>query len=352
MLKVRQKRILVIGAGAIGGVISGFLARNGFDIHLVTKYENIAERISTTGIRITGIKGSFTFPIPSVAKIDEAKGLFDFVIMATKAYDLRQPLLEALEKLTPNGKIVLIQNGIVEEEVADIAGKDKVIGCVVGWGATLIEPGAMEMTSDGEFVIGELSGNPTNEVLEIQEILNRVLKTYVVNNIYDHLYSKLIINMCVTTLGAISGYNVGSMLNRRRYRHLIVSITREAIEVANAMQLKIPLYAGKLNYYNLCAPVNFLQSVWKHAVMQLFGWKYKRLKSSSLQSLERKKATEIDYINGFVVKKGAELGIATPLNAILVQYIHEIENKQRTISPENFKQDIFKPFFPKHFIGL
>ncbi len=347
MVKIRQSKILVVGAGAIGGIIAAFLTRAGQNVQLVTKYPDLADRIRESGIQVSGIKGSFTFPVPAVATIDEAEGEFDFVIIATKAYDLIYPAVEAVERLTPNGKIVTIQNGIVEEHIAAVVGREKVIGCVVGWGATLESPGVMRMTSGGEFVIGSLDGESKEELKVLKEILNRFLKTTIVDDIYAHLYSKLIINMCVTTLGAISSYNVGQMLWKRQFRHLIVQIVREAIDVADAMGMRVPFYAEKLNYYYLAKQVSFFPSIIKHIVMLDFGWKYRNLKSSSLQSLERGKKTEISYMNGYVVKKGMELSVKTPLNTILVEYVSQIEKGMFDTTPMNFCSQEFKPFYPK-----
>lgn len=351
MHKIRQKRILVIGAGAIGGIIAGFLARNGYNVELVTKYTDLADRISNTGIRISGLKGNFTFCIPSVASIYDCKGPYDYIFVATKAYDMLGPATTAAKLLAPEGKIITIQNGIVEEELSELIGNDRVIGCVVGWGATLIEPGAMEMTSNGEFVIGGLNHQPHEELADLQEMLNRILKTYVVDNIYEHLYSKLIINMCITTLGAISGYNVGQMLCRLRYRHLIVQLIREAMDVATAMGMTVPKYAYQLDYHVLAKKVNIFQSIKKHAIMLAFGLKYKNLKSSSLQSLERGKPTEIEYMNCYISGKGKAHGVPTPLNDLLIRYINEIENGKRIISPKNFFGADVKSYYPFWFMG-
>ncbi len=352
MHKIRQKRILVVGAGAIGGIIAGLLARNGYKVELVTKYVDLADRISNTGIRISGLKGNFSFQIPSVPNINLCDGSYDYIFIATKAYDMPEPAKKAKDLLTPDGKIITIQNGIVEEEVARIVGKEHLVGCVVGWGATLLEPGSMEMTTDGEFIIGALDKSLNEELKDLNEVLSRMLKTYVVDNIYEHLYSKLIINMCVTTLGAISGYTVGRMLNKRRYRHLIVQLIREAIAVADAMHIHIPKYAHKLDYYFLAKQVNLFTSIQKHIIMHVFGMKYKNLKSSSLQSLERGKPTEIEYMNGYVSKKGKELGVATPLNDLLIRYVQEIEMGERVIGHQNFNDADFHPFYPKFFLGL
>lgn len=344
MLRIRQKKILVIGAGAIGGIIAGYLARSGYNVQLVTRYRDLADRISDVGISISGVKGNFRYPIPSVAKVTEADGPFDYIFIATKAYDLEKPLKEAAGLLTKTGKFVSIQNGIVEEKVASIVGDDKLIGCVVGWGATYLKPGFVEMTSLGEFVIGPVKGKPGTAELELQGILNRFLRTRVVDNIYEHLYSKLIVNMCITTLGAITGLEVGKMLSKRSYRLLFIRLIEEAVEVANAMQIHIPPYYGKVDYYEIARNDNWLHSLKKHLKIIIFGRKYRLLISSSLQSLKRGKPSEIEFMNGYVAKKGKELDVPTPLNDMLIATIRKIENGDLKISPNNFKLENYRRF--------
>lgn len=344
MLRIRQKKILVIGAGAIGGIIAGYLARSGYNVQLVTRYNDLADRISTVGISISGVKGTFKFPIPSVAKVTDAEGPFDYIFVATKANDLEKPTKEAIALLGKNGKIVSIQNGMVEEKIASLVGADRVIGCVVGWGATYHKPGFIEMTSTGEFTIGAVNGAANESVYDLQSILNRFLKTIVVDNIYAHLYSKLIINMCITTLGAISGLTVGEMLFKRKFRILFLKVIKEAVEVANAMHLEVPYYAGKLNYYELTKGVGYFGTIRKHVYMMLFGRKYRHLVSSSLQSLRRGKLSEIQCMNVYISKKGKEFNIPTPLNDMLIFTMHQIENEELKISALNFNTPKYRSF--------
>ena len=107
--------------------------------------------------------------------------------------------------------------------------------------------------------------------------------------------------------------------------------------MANAMNLKVEPYGGKLDYYNLIAGEGALAGLRRDVLIRIIGFKYRRLKSSSLQSLQRGKPTEVDYYNGYIAKKGAELGVATPVNARIVEMIKEIEAKKRTIDPKNFE---------------
>ena len=199
----------------------------------------------------------------------------------------------------------------------------------------MYKPGDLEMTSTGEFVIGRLDGEDKPELVFLVNALSEVVPTLKTKNIYGHLYSKLIINSCITTLGALTGLTLGKMLARKRARDIFIRIMKEAMDVANALNIKVEPYAGKLDYYRFFKNPGFAGQLYRHLFILLLGIKYRKLKSSSLQSLERGKPTEIDYFNGYIAARGKEKGVNTPVNDILTRMVKEIEQKKRTIQPGN-----------------
>ena len=244
-----SRRILVVGAGAVGGITAAILAREKYDIWLVTKYPDLAEKISNEGIDVRGFCGDFCMIIPAVAQPAELTGKFDYVFMATKADAIVKAAREILPFIHDKSRVVSMQNGICEEALASIVGRMRTIGCVVGWGGTMVAPGVLEMTSDGEFVIGNWDREQDQKLEEVAGILRQILPCETSPEIISHLYSKLIINSCISTLGAISGLYLGDMLARRYIRNIFIEIIREAIAVADAMELRVKPYAGKLDYY-------------------------------------------------------------------------------------------------------
>jgi len=330
-------KILIIGAGAVGGITAAILKNAGYDIHLVCKYPELAEKISNEGIFAFGVCGEIKITIPSVDELRELEGKYDLVMMATKAYVLEEIARQLDPYLHEGSRVVSMQNGICEDKLAAIVGEDRTVGCVVGWGATMHEPGRLEMTSEGEFIIGNWNNQKDDVIIEIKSILEHILPTKISDNILSDLYSKLIINSCITTLGAISGLYVGEMLARKKVRNLFIKVIREAIHVAEGMELQVKPYAGKLDYYSFLKQ-NFISEIKQHLTIRVIGFKYRKLKSSSLQSLERGGITEVDYFNGYIAKQGQLTGVSTPVNEQLTQMIKEIEEGKRKISPENFHE--------------
>jgi len=204
-------------------------------------------------------------------------------------------------------------------------------------------PGELEMTSTGEMLVGYLDRSPDRQLEEVAKMLSTVVPVRCTSQIMSNLYSKLIINSCSSTLGAVSGLELGPLLQKRRARQLFLAIGREAINVASAMDLKVLPYGGKVHFQSLLNQ----PPIWQHLFIRLFGVKYRKLRSANLQSLERGNKTEIDFLNGYIVLHGQQLGVQTPVNQSLVLMIREIENGQRTISPQNLSEKVFDALLKK-----
>ncbi len=332
----KHARICIIGPGAIGGVLAGILVREGFQIHLVTKYEDLAQKISHSGIEVLGHQGHFTIPVPSVARPDQLEGEYDYVLMAIKADSLKETATAILPFLSNFSRVVSLQNGICEEILAEVVGEQRTVGCVVGWGGTMHAPGKVEMTSGGECILGNWKRNPDRALQELKEILDHVVETRTSPHILSELYSKLIINACITTLGAVCGLFLGQMLAKKHTRNLFIDIIREAMKVAEAMALRVaPGAGGKLDYYTFLKPGRFSEFR-RHMTIRIIGLKYRKLKSSSLQSLERGRRTEVNNYNGYISAKGFMHDVPTPVNDQLIRMIREIEEGKRKIDPKNF----------------
>jgi 2-dehydropantoate 2-reductase len=277
----------------------------------------------------------------SLADIKEEK---DIILHATKANDMIEAAKSMKNILKENGFVISMQNGICVDDLAAILGKDKVVGCVTGWGATMNSQGNLVMTSAGDFIIGYPEKAPDEYLLSIAEVLSSVVPVKVTDNIIGHLYSKLIINSCITSLGAICGMYLGKMLSIKKIRRIFIEIIREAVAVADKMQIKIEVFAGKLDFHKFLNGNSIFADFRRHLFIIIIGIKYRKLKSSSLQSLERGKLTEIDYLNGYIVKNGKRSGIPVPVNTAVVDIIHDIEQKKRGITYNNFDNLVFERF--------
>ena len=337
--------IAVIGAGAIGGASAAFLKKAGWDPILVCKHADTLAQVTGPGLEVTGLKGMHTVPLRGVLTVADLPGDLDIVFHATKANDCVAAARELRPRLHSGSVVVSLQNGISEDALAAVLGRERVAGCVVGWGATNSGPGRIEVTSEGEFVLGNIDHRPDERLETIRPMLDAVQPTRISNNIMGELYSKLMINACINTLGAITGAPLGELLSVRRIRSVFIALLQEALDVANAMGIRVaPSTGGKLDYYAFLSGNGWFQQFKRHLVIRIIGFKYRRIRSSSLQSLERGRPTEIDYLNGYICDRADEHALPVPVNQAVVAMIKEIEAGKRPLSMANMDDPVFAGF--------
>lgn len=343
-MKRTDLKFLVVGAGAVGGITAAFLKKNGLDVQIVCKYDDYASLISDSGIEVSGVNGRFRVKMEAFATISQIKEKKDIILLATKATDMMEIARELKSVLKTDGFLISLQNGICEDDLASVIGREKIIGCVTGWGATMESKGKLVMTSRGDFILGYPGRDPDDYLLNIGEMISLVAPVRTTDNIIGHLYAKLIINSCITSLGAICGLYLGKMLMIGKIRRIFIEIIREAIIVAEKMDIKIEVFGSRLDFKEFVKGNNIFSHIRRHLLLIIIGFKYRRLKSSALQSLERGKPTEIDFLNGYIVRNAAKFGVLVPVNDIIVNMIHQIENNKREISITNFNETFFDSF--------
>lgn len=329
-------KIAMVGAGAIGGITAAFIQQAGHTLEIVCKHQDLADRIAGQGIHITGIKGEHRVKVKAVRTIADLSGPLDLVFLATKSTDCLAAARDLLPLLTPESMVVSLQNGICEHALARVLGKERVIGCVVGFNAIHHGPGELEVTSPGEFVIGNIEHIIDHRLPPIRRMLDAVQPTRISNNIMGELYSKLIVNSCVNSLAVIGGVRLGRLLAVQKVRTIFIAIMREAMAVAAALQIKVePAGGGKLDFDAFLKGCGPLAGIKRHLTIRMLGFKYRNAKPSSLQSMERGRSTEIDFFNGYICDRGKELGVPTPVNDAVRAMVLEIEAHKRKMSLDN-----------------
>ena len=332
-------KILLIGAGAIGGALAALIHNAGYDISILEINQAARDEINEKGIHLYGVKGEFREMIKAYGSVDEIDEKFDIVIIATKYSALKAVAQSSLKFLKDDSLVIGMLTGICMEGLAEIVGKKRTVGCMIGFGATKHSVTDIEMTSLGEMYIGMPDGYHPPILDELNKIYNCVLPTQISDEIIRRQYSKLIINSCINATAAITGETLGVMLDDKRAQDLFLTIAREAMHVAKAMNIKVPKY-GKLLYYNLLMlmdnkPYN---AICKAIVLLVGKTKYKDVKPSTLQSLERGEKTEIDIFNGYIVRMGEKYNVPTPVNAKITEMIREIERGERKITMDNLAE--------------
>ena len=205
-----MKKMAIIGAGAIGSVLGGYLGKAGEDITLIdTSWREHIETIREHGLKISGSRGEFVVKVPAlfIDELEQLDGKIDILFISVKSYDTVKVLQRIKPYLAENPWVVSCQNGINEDEIGTVVGRENTIGCVVTFNATLWEPRHATETpvSDIGFTIGELDGQITPRIEELAKILGLCYQTKISTDIWKPLWTKLADNSMTLPLAAITG---------------------------------------------------------------------------------------------------------------------------------------------------
>ena len=323
----RNAKILVVGAGAIGGITSAILVKEGYDVEVVSKYHSEEDKAI---FRVFGQCGDIESRVKTITAIQDLTEKKDIVFLATKANDCFDAARELLPFLHEKSAVVSLQNGLCEDALETILGIERTIGCVVEWSATRHESDSFEMTADGEFIIGRLGGQDDSRLVTIRQMMGTIVPTRLSSNMRGELYSKLVVNACINSLSVIAGKTTGEIVKSKKIRSVFIDIIKEAMIVADKLNISVePRGGGKLNYYFFMSGNSFLARVKRHIMVFGIGFKTRKIIPSSLQSLKRGQKTETAFFNGYISQNGKKHNIPTPANDMVVTLINEIEDGQR-----------------------
>ena len=300
-------KIGVLGSGAIGSVIGGHLAEAGYDVVLIDKWREHVDSINKYGLHLYGVSGDRNIQVKAASRPQEI-GVLDLVILSVKAYDTSEAIKSFRTIFDSDTYLLSIQNGLIPlEEFMVIPELKHLLKGVTNHGATIMGPGEVFHAGSGPTYIGDPQGINRDMAVEVVRIFNEAgLEAEFIDDIESIVWSKLLVNIGINALTAIARCKNGALLEIPVLEKLMDDAISEALEITEEMGIKL-IYPD---------PYSHVREVAKRTYDN---------KSSMLQDIERGRNTEIDYINGAVVKLGEELGIDTPVNRVLTYLVKALE---------------------------
>jgi 2-dehydropantoate 2-reductase len=321
-----EASVLVVGAGAIGGVTAAKMTDRVRRVAVLDANEEHAERMRGDGLLIDDLGEERLVPLDAYAEPAGLDGPFDFALVTLKAPHLESALAPLLERGLAE-TFVSLGNGLVQERIAGIVGGERLIWGTVEWGSTNLGPGRLARTTRGPFIIGEPDGSVRDRTRLLADALGTVDEARVTENIRGQVWSKLLVNSAFSGLGAVSGLLYREVVADPDGHEVVLALWREGYDVGMAQNLQLEEVLGvPAESLVVRDPEDRERAEEALAVaMQQAG----ATKASMLQDLERGVKTEVDVINGAVVEKGREYGVETPLNARVVDLMHAMERGER-----------------------
>ena len=340
------KRMLFIGAGAIGSYIGSFLARAGHDVTLVDPWPEQVEAVRRGGISVTGPHDPFAAK-PTALHVHELQRLdadFDVAFVAMKAYDTAWATWMALPHLKPEGYVVSAQNCWNDPIVASIAGAERSVGLIMSkigvalWKAGEVERGMEKGSGAGHdvFRAGEHDGKISERVTALAEIMSVIDGARPTDNLWGERWSKLCANCMGNPVQAMTGLGSKEIADQARGREITIRIAQESAAVGLKQGYRISKFNGREaeQWAQAGRPDVYAEL---DAMLKPKKGAGRNWRASMAQDVIKGRRSEIDFMNGRVVDKGRELGVPTPVSAAVVEIMREIDAGTRKPAPEHIE---------------
>ena len=280
-----------MGAGAVGSYIGAMLARAGHDVTLIARPHHV-EAIKAHGLVLESRNFHDSIPVQATADASGVAGA-DVVLLCVKSADTEAAGRAMAPHLKPDATVLCLQNGVDNAERLQATIRQVAVPAAVYVATEMAGPGHVKHKGRGDLIIGP---SPASESVA-KQFSDAAIPTTVSENVLGELWVKLILNCAYNALSAVAELPYGPMLKVQGVTDVMESAIGECVAVARALNIPIP--------------ANISDTVF--ALAGTMPEQY----SSTAQDLARGKPTEIDYLNGYVVRKGAELAIPTPTNRAL-----------------------------------
>jgi 2-dehydropantoate 2-reductase len=299
--------IAIVGAGAVGGYFGGMLARAGARVTMIGR-QAFVDAVNKNGLFLDTLQSQETVRVRGSTEISAASGA-DIVLFCVKTTDNAATAKELAPLLAPDALVVSFQNGVDNVEQIRAAANLEALPAVVYIGVSVPEPGKIKHVGRGDLVVG-----PKNEKTErLSALFDRAgVACRISENIAGELWTKLIWNCALNAISALGRVKYGQIAASNDARQVVRSLIEEVWAVADAAGIRFPdLQDVDAGFAGAC-----------EIATQMFG-----ALSSTAQDILRGKRTEIDSLNGYISRRGAELGVPTPVNHALYTMIKLLEGR-------------------------
>ncbi|MBU3710701.1 MAG: 2-dehydropantoate 2-reductase [Limnohabitans sp.] len=311
-------KIAVLGAGALGCAMGSCLSESGHEVWLINRREDHVETMNTLGLCVQ-VNGADRYtPVKAALHASHVAaqiGTVDLLLVLVKSFHTREAITSSTSIVGPDTVVLSLQNGLGHEDVlAEVVGRDKVMAGKTYAGGVMLGPGRIICGTEGkETYIGELEGRMTDRVQRVAAAFNAAgLITHISDNIMGTIWEKLLVNVATGALSGITRLAYGDLYQVPEVKACALAAVQEAMDVARACGIGLS--------------VNDPEQPWIKAAAGLPP----EFKASMLQSLEKGSVTEVDYVNGSVVRWGQKCGVPTPVNSTLVACLKGIERRFTT----------------------
>ena len=328
------ERLLIWGAGAIGGTVGAHLARAGHDVTFVDIVPEHVDRMRSSGLQITGPVDAFTVKVPAM-RPDQVSGTWSHIYLCVKAQHTNDAAQALKKHLADDGYVLSLQNGLCELDIARAVGRPRTIGAFINFGADWIAPGEIMYANRGAVVLGELDGQMTPRLAALHKVMLDFDKDAITTDkIFSYLWGKLAYASLLFAQ-ALGDASIADCLARTELLPLWQRLAGETLRVAAAEGVEPRGFNG-------FDPRAFMPGAMVDDArkcidaMVAFNRPNAKTHSGVWRDLAvRKRPTEVDFQIAPIAQIGEKHGLASPTIKRLVEMNHEVENGKRALADSN-----------------
>jgi 2-dehydropantoate 2-reductase len=332
-----DEKIAVLGAGAIGSCVGADLTASGLDVTIVDQWPEHVEAMKANGLRVRFPDEDLDVSVTAwhPCELAEHVPAFDVVFLTVKAYDTRwhADLIEPY--LKDDGVFVGLQNGMTNDDIAGIVGRERTLGAVVELSGEIFTPGLVQRdtTRPGTwFGLGELDGTITPRLETVKAIMDNVAAVTLTENVEGAKWTKLVANTMVMGLVGLLGLKTWEAANLPGMTDLAVRAGRESVAVGRALGYALePVFGMSAEEFS-----GATDEVLIRAMRTLLDHIGKNATTAAIHDHIKGRKSEMSHITGLVARKGAELGIPTPVNTAGTELDRRINEGELPMDPANF----------------
>lgn len=298
-------KVVIVGAGAMGSIYGGFLAEAGNEVYFLDVFQEHVDTINRDGLWIEGTSGDRYIKNIKATSNPEEVGVVDLAIVFVKSTITDIAIQQNKAVIGENTVVLTLQNGLRNiEKLETVVKKEQIIAGTTSHGANLLGPGRIKHAGHGDTTIGELDGTITERIENIAKVFKdaNLDPVKVSDNVMGLIWDKLLSNVGINPMTALTGLKNGEVLDHEESESMAVEAVKEGAKVADAIGIKL----------NFDDPVEHFKEVSRNTGENI---------SSMLSDVMNKRKTEIDNINGAIVKLGEENGVDTPVNKVLTNMV-------------------------------
>jgi 2-dehydropantoate 2-reductase len=346
-------RIAIVGVGAVGGYAGAHMARDGEDVTFIDPWPAHVEHMKQHGLRVTHAKDVAEFRVPvralhltEVQQLSKEKPI-DIAFVCTKSYDTGWAVMLIRQYLAADGFVVSLQNCMNEETIAGLVGWGKTLGCIASSiTVNLPEPGLIHRGAGKRgaehtvFRAGEVHGRITDRAKEVCRLVGTADSALVTSNLWGERWSKLVANVMGNGLSACTGLTGAQMLGSEPIRRFGARLGSEAIRVGQALgyQLEDILHVAPETIAKAGEGDSAAMRVYEEQRFKDARNTSAEQRPSMGQDMLKGRRTEIEFLNGYVVREGEKVGIDARANAVLTDIVKRVEKGELKPDPRHIEE--------------